>query len=203
MKEISRKDWGANPPKKGYSKNIDIKGLAVHYTAMAAPNTEDEEFKQLRNIQKFHQVDRGWNDIGYSFLVGNSGNLYIGRGKGARPASQGTNDGNKHYYSVCWLGAAEDTPSEAALNTIKELWQEIGGEIKPHSDFKATACCGDYLRNWIKEVKSPQLSNESKDHPINTGSIEEKLKELEKEIESLKAKMRSLEALLLKGNKPF
>jgi len=99
MNKISREQWGAYPPKKGYSKNIDIKGLAVHYSAIAAPKNELEEIKQLQNIQKFHQVDRGWNDIGYSFLVGDSGNLYIGRGLGNRPASQGTNDGNKQYYS--------------------------------------------------------------------------------------------------------
>ena len=63
MNKINREQWGAYPPKKPYSKNIDIKGLAVHYSAMAAPQNELEEIKQLQNIQKFHQVDRGWNDI--------------------------------------------------------------------------------------------------------------------------------------------
>lgn len=46
-------------------------------------------------------------------------------------------------------------------------------------------------------------SNKSTDHPINTGSIEKRLDELLEEIDELKSKMRSLEVLLLKGNKPL
>jgi len=34
MKQITREQWGAKPPKNAYSTNIDIKGLAVHYSAM-------------------------------------------------------------------------------------------------------------------------------------------------------------------------
>jgi len=46
------------------------------------------------------------------------------------------------------------------------------------------------------------INNKSTNHPINTGSVEEKLEELKKEIKELKSKMRSLEVLLLK-NKPL
>jgi len=46
MKQITREQWGAKPPKNSYSKNIDIKGLAVHYSAMSAPKNEVEEIQQ-------------------------------------------------------------------------------------------------------------------------------------------------------------
>lgn len=199
MKEITREQWGAVPPKKAYSKNIDIKGLAVHYSAMKAPSNELQEIQQLKNIQKFHQVDRGWNDIGYSFLVGNSGNLYVGRGFGNRPASQGTNDGNKQYYSVCWLGGQNEKPSQKALKTIKNLWKEIGGELKPHSDFKATNCPDNFLREWIKEVKKP-VDNKQKEHIVLADPIQKDLEQIKDELKHLQAEVKALrETYILKG----
>lgn len=202
MNKITREQWGAYPPKKNYSHNIDIKGLAVHYSAIAAPKNELEEIQQLQNIQKFHQVDRGWNDIGYSFLVGDSGNLYIGRGFGNRPASQGTNDGNKQYYSVCWLGGVNDKPSSKALKTIKNLWKEIGGELKPHSFFKATKCPDDFLRDWITNIQKPQTDNKDKEHLVLVDPLKKDLEDIKDEIKHLKAEVKALrETWILKGLK--
>ena len=201
MNLITRERWGAKPPKKPYSKNIDIKGLAVHYSAIAAPQNELEEIQQLKNIQKFHQVDRGWNDIAYSFLVGNSGNLYEGRSFGHRPASQGTNDGNKQYYSVCWLGGENNTPSKKALKTIKDLWIKIGGELKPHSEFKATKCPDDFLRDWIVKVQKP-VDNKQKDHVVLADPIKKDLDEIKDELKHLRAEVKALrQTWILKGFK--
>jgi len=200
MKKITREQWGAKPPKNAYSQNIDIKGLAVHYTAMDSPQNEIEEIQQLKNIQKFHQVDRGWNDIGYSFLVGNSGNLYVGRDFGNRPASQGTNDGNKQYYSVCWMGGENDTPTPQALKTIKNLWKEIGGELKPHSFFKATNCPDYFLRSWIVDIQEPIIDNKQKDHLVLADTVNKDLQELKDEVKHLKTEIKALrETWILKG----
>mgnify|MGYP003147665195 FL=1 len=57
---------------------------------------------------------------------------------------------------------------------------------------------------WVDYIDydGEMINNKSTNHPINTGSVEEKLEELKKEIKELKSKMRSLEVLLLK-NKPL
>ena len=191
---ISRDIWGALPPKNAYSKNIAEKmGLAVHYTAMTTAVDYKDELKQLKNIQKFHQVDRGWNDIGYSFLVGNTGRVYEGRGFGNRPASQGSNTGNKNYYSICWLGDAVGTPSKEALASIKQLWKHIGGEIKPHKEFKQTSCPGLYLTSWIgglsvlKEIiEEKKLSNKDTQDRVITPLVEDRLSKLEKEVAGIR-----------------
>lgn len=194
MNIIDRDVWGANPPKTAYSKNIAKKmNLAVHYTAMATAIDYEDELKQLKNIQKFHQIDRGWNDIGYSFLVGNTGNVYEGRGFGNRPASQGTNAGNKNYYSICWLGDAAGTPSKEALDSIKQLWKQIGGEIKPHKVFKKTSCPGLYLTTWIdslsvlKEIlEEKELSNKDTQDTLISSLVEERLTKLEKDLAGIR-----------------
>ena len=157
IKIYTRKEWGANPVKRTPSKIKEVKGLAVHWSAFPKPNNVQEEINQVRRIQDLHQNDRGSNDIAYSFLVGDSGNVYVGRGMKNRTASQGgrsrsqINYNNAYYLSVCWLGGAKNTdaPSKEAVNSVKELWNEIGGELLPHSYFKNTECCGDAWRTLI------------------------------------------------------
>lgn len=157
MKIIKRSDWGANKPKSNYSKLGEVKGLVIHWSAYPTAMSEDEEFSQIKTIQALHQNDRGWNDIAYNYCVGDSGNIYEARGEGNRSAAQGGNTkqeanfNNKHYVAVCWLGGSkpDDQPSKAAVSAVKELWKQVGGELRPHSSFKSTSCPGDAWRKWI------------------------------------------------------
>ena len=112
-----------------------------------------QRWTNVRQIQRLHQVDRGWNDVAYNFLVGDTGQIYEGRGFGNRSAAQGGNSrqeinyNNKHYVAVCWLGGSEPThkPSDKAVKSIKWLYEQVGGELRPHSSFKQTSCPGDRL----------------------------------------------------------
>jgi len=157
MKIITKDVWGAKAPKSRYSKIGDVKGLVVHWSAYPKALNEAEEINQVKQIQELHQNDRGWNDIAYNFCVGDSGNLYEARGLDNRSAAQGGNTrqeinyNNKHFYAVCWLGGSnpEDQPSKEAVAAVKELWKEVGGDIRPHSSFKSTNCPGDSWRKWI------------------------------------------------------
>lgn len=36
----------------------------------------------MRKMQDMHQLNNGWNDIGYSFAIGGDGRIYHGRGYG-------------------------------------------------------------------------------------------------------------------------
>jgi hypothetical protein len=176
MKLIKRSDWGANSPKSSYSKLGEVKGLVIHWSAYPTAMSEDEEYSQIKTIQNLHQNDRGWNDIAYNYCVGDSGNIYEARGEGNRSAAQGGNTrqevnyNNKHYVAVCWLGGSnpDDQPSKEAVLAVKELWKQVGGELRPHSSFKSTSCPGDAWRKWIdgrltivpKEVKTKEKVKE-------------------------------------------
>tara|TARA_R110000751_G_scaffold296_2_gene1329 strand:+ start:158 stop:940 length:783 start_codon:yes stop_codon:yes gene_type:complete len=177
MKITTRKEWGAKPPKKGFSKLGEVKGLVVHWSAYPTAISKEEELSQLTQIQALHQNDRKWNDIAYNFCVGDSGTLYEARGFGNRSAAQGgktrdeINYNNKHYIAVCWLGGsnADDQPSKEAVSAVKELWKKVGGQLRPHSSFKSTSCPGDMWRKWIdnrltfvpKEVKAAEVVKET------------------------------------------
>ena len=157
MNIITRQDWGAKEPKSRFSKLAEVKGLVVHWSAYPTALDVEEEKAQVRQIQALHQNDRGWNDIAYNYCVGDSGNLYEARGENNRSAAQGGNTreevnyNNRHFYAVCWLGGSnpDDQPSEKAVMAVKELWKEVGGDLRPHSSFKSTNCPGDAWRKWI------------------------------------------------------
>ncbi len=88
--------------------------MAFHHAAGFWANTHEEGLAQLKAIQDLHQNIRGWSDIGYHFVLDQSGRLYQGRPFLRGPASLdsapalamgahvgGHNTGN---IGVCMLG---------------------------------------------------------------------------------------------------
>lgn len=162
MTFVSRKEWGAKPPKDQPTKiNLgQARGMAVHYEAVDRAGVKHERCDDIvRAIQRFHQETRGWDDIAYSFLVCRHGFVYEGRGWGVRTAANGTNDGNAAFHAVCFMdddqpGTQDATPEAlcALALVIRECRQKgWGAEVKPHSAFKSTTCPGNELKTWIRD----------------------------------------------------
>lgn len=161
MTFVSRKQWGAKPPKDETPTKISLgqaRGMAVHYEAVDRAGVKHEHCDDIvRGIQDFHQKARRWNDIAYSFLVCRHGYVYEGRGWGIRTAANGTNDSNAAFHAVCFMdddqpGTQDATPE--ALSALALVIRECrekgwGSEVKPHSAFKPTSCPGNELRAWI------------------------------------------------------
>lgn len=63
---ISRKDWGAKPPKDINYINKTVPIVIIHHSAGPACNSTPECSKIVLGIQNFHQETRGWLDIGYT-----------------------------------------------------------------------------------------------------------------------------------------
>ena len=193
--------WGAKPNKTKFSKLGEVKGLVVHWSAYPVAVGNQAEMDQCKTIQRLHQVDRGWNDIAYNFLVGDTGQIYEGRGFGNRSAAQGgnsreeTNHNNKHYIAVCWLGGSKptDKPSAEARAAVSWLYEQVGGELRPHSSFKQTQCPGDEWRQWIIEKKSPPVSttdNQSPPDMIHPQFINKKLDTIIAKLENIETKLK-------------
>jgi len=154
---------------------------------------------QCKKIQRLHQEDRGWNDVAYNFLVGDTGQIYEGRGFGNRSAAQGGNSrqeinyNNKHYVAVCWLGGSKptDKPSDKAVESVKWLYEQVGGELRPHSSFKQTDCPGDAWRQHIVEgLAVSTISNESPPDMIHPEFIQKKLDTIIAKLENIENKLK-------------
>lgn len=157
MTFYSRADWGARPYKgtPTYVPPSDRKRFVAHYSTGQELGVEDCA-QWVRNIQKFHQDGRGWDDIGYNFLVCKHGDVWEGRGWTVQGAH--APGANRDGYGVCFLGnddpGVEDVTPEARAS-FRAMYSEAvkrSGSLAAigHRDVKSTACPGDELYTWIK-----------------------------------------------------
>lgn len=78
---VSRSEWGAKPPKQIQPIGKAVPYVIIHHSeSPAACFTSAKCSQAMRSMQRFHQNERGWDDIGYSFAIGGDGKVYEGRG---------------------------------------------------------------------------------------------------------------------------
>lgn len=147
MRIVEREAWGASPPSGGYQSCTWRTGtpLNVHHSAgshPAADATPAEEAAVVRAIQSYHQRVNGWTDVGYHFLIPESGRVYRGRPAGTRGAHSPSVN---HQPGACLLGDySAIAPTRAQLVALDELRRLYRlGPLVPHRDTYPTACPGD------------------------------------------------------------
>lgn len=114
----------------------------------------------MRSMQRFHQDTRGWDDIGYSFVVGSDGYVYEGRGwhwVGAHTLGH-----NSRGFGVAFVGNyTAALPTQAALRALRDQLPACAlraGLLRAdyallgHRQLVPTDCPGDalfgLLRTW-------------------------------------------------------
>ncbi|NXV81071.1 PGRP2 amidase, partial [Atlantisia rogersi] len=110
---VPRCMWGARPY-RGTPRllTLPLGAIYIHHTFI--PSVPCRTFsacsRDMRSMQHFHQDIRGWDDIGYSFVVGSDGYIYQGRGwtwVGAH-----TKGYNSKGYGVGYVGDFSVTPPD-------------------------------------------------------------------------------------------
>ncbi|NP_001290257.1 N-acetylmuramoyl-L-alanine amidase-like [Larimichthys crocea] len=118
---IPRCQWGAKANRgTPLPLSLPLRFLYVHHTyepsspCLSFPNCS----RDMRSMQRYHQEDRGWSDIGYSFVVGSDGYVYEGRGwKHLGTHTKGRNDVG---YGVSIIGNYTATlPSRHAMDLLR------------------------------------------------------------------------------------
>jgi hypothetical protein len=75
---ITRAEWGADESIRTSGRAFaPIRKLVVHHSASG--NSPSNPAAVVRDIYKFHVVDRGYADMGYNFVIDHRGNIYEGR----------------------------------------------------------------------------------------------------------------------------
>lgn len=167
----SRSEWGAQPPRQAY-RHERATHLAIHHTATTsagAADTWDECAAAVRAIQDFHMNTREWIDIGYNYLVCQTGALFQGREddnptRDVVAAHDGYNDGSVGTAGLGYFHPPENQqPTPSLIESFVDLfaWLAQRRRIDPqgssyyagygqafrniygHRDIKATACPGD------------------------------------------------------------
>lgn len=161
---IPRCVWGAAPPRIPlHSLSPPLQFLYIHHTSTPSKPCVNLQMcsQNMREMQQFHQKDRGWHDIGYSFVVGSDGYVYEGRGW----MSQGAHTRGRNHvgYGVAFIGDyTSHLPSRYAMELVRHHLVKCGvsnGFLQEnftmlgHRQVVNTSCPGDSLYSEIKTWK--------------------------------------------------
>lgn len=158
VKIITREEWKARPPVERVLMNTPVSYVVIHHGGIAKYCYNQKTCSAIvRHYQDLHLDDRGWFDIGYSFLIGEDGNAYEGRGwdyVGAHAPGY-----NSQSIGICVIGDFNDfLPNEAALKALSGLIDRgvsLGKisnnyHVIGHRQARDTLCPGNALYSYVQ-----------------------------------------------------
>ncbi|XP_077999532.1 peptidoglycan recognition protein-like [Glandiceps talaboti] len=157
VRVVSRNEWGARTPSQKSNMMVPVAYTFIHHTVSSTCHAIETCKSVVRGVQNNHMDTKGWNDIGYSFLIGQDGNAYEGRGWGVQGAH--TYGYNNRAHGISFIGNFDNQlPNQLAINATKALIKcgVDRGYIKEnysllgHRDVASTACPGNALYDDIK-----------------------------------------------------
>lgn len=162
---VTREQAGLRKP-TSVSRNISPQsgGVALHYGGWSIPTTTHAScIRRWKSWQDYH-MGKNWVDIAYTMGVCQHGYAFAGRGAFARTAGQGTNEGNRTHYAVCWIGGEQQKITSAALSAYAWCINELrsaggaGKSVKPHRYFNSTGCPGNDVAAAAKIVDGKTIN---------------------------------------------
>ncbi len=138
-----RSAWGARAPKDTNYGSV-IKKAVVHHTVSSNSYSQSQVPGMIAGIQAYHQDGRGWDDIGYNFVVDKYGGIWEGRGGGIdRPVIGAHASGfNTNTVGISVLGDySSATPSSATLEGVSRIagWKLYTGAVDPSGSSSFTS----------------------------------------------------------------
>jgi N-acetylmuramoyl-L-alanine amidase len=123
---ISRAGWGADESIRRAAPTYSdtVKAAFVHHTVQSNSYSPSESAALIRSDYLYHVRTRGWNDIGYNFLVDRYGRVFEGRYGGTTRAVLGAHAGgfNTDSTGVALLGTFSSTrPTSYMLAALERL----------------------------------------------------------------------------------
>ncbi|XP_066155414.1 peptidoglycan-recognition protein 2-like [Euwallacea fornicatus] len=157
---IDRTQWGALKANK-------IQPLAenpapivvVHHTDTPSCFSTLSCTKRVKSIQHYHKSTKGWDDIGYNFLIDSEGTVYEGRGWGLAGAH--ARGWNYRSIGISLIGKfQENSPSASQLQALEALIScgvekqniAMNYSLIGHRQATKTLCPGDSLFNIVKNM---------------------------------------------------
>lgn len=158
---VPRSAWGAEPLRDNHDPMAGVRRVTVHHTAELPAMSTRSDAELVKGVQRFHQDDRGWADIGYHYLIGRDGRVYQGRELHIQGAHAGGGN-NVENLGVSVVGDFSDgLPTAATLATLEHFLQHqmrtyevAADQLFGHREFKATACPGDVLFGWLESYRA-------------------------------------------------
>lgn len=152
---VSRAAWGAVTP-RGQQVRLTLPTPRVWLHHTVTTGVGSAAMRKVQNVA----FSRGFEDVSYSFVVDQDGNIFEGRGTGVVGAH--TKGDNSHSHAICCIGNFDvDEPSAALIDSVAWLLAHGRSEgwwrpprIVGHRDAPkaATACPGKNLYARLDEI---------------------------------------------------
>ncbi|MEV6303983.1 N-acetylmuramoyl-L-alanine amidase [Actinoplanes sp. NPDC051861] len=136
-KMITRAGWGANETmvKEAPAYTGAISVVFVHHTATGNGYACSETASVLRGIQAYQVRSKGWNDVGYNFLVDKCGTIFEGRAGGVNRSVLGahTLGFNNNASAIAVIGnfGATSIPAAARASVAQLAAYKLGAWGSP------------------------------------------------------------------------
>jgi hypothetical protein len=123
---VSRAGWGADESLRRAAPDYGdtVKAAFVHHTVQSNSYSPSESAALVRADYLYHVRSRGWNDVGYNFLVDRFGRVFEGRYGGITRPVIGAHAGgfNTNTTGVAMLGTfSASRPPSAMLGALQRL----------------------------------------------------------------------------------
>jgi hypothetical protein len=122
---IPRADWGASRCKPRTTPAYgSVRVAYVHHTVSLNGYSRSRAASVVLGVCLFHRNSRGWNDIGYDFLIDRYGRVFEGRAGGVDAPVIGAQAGgfNSESTGVSMIGNfARSAPPRAAMDSLARL----------------------------------------------------------------------------------
>ncbi|XP_031639443.1 peptidoglycan recognition protein 1-like [Contarinia nasturtii] len=128
LRIVKRNEWFALPPQRELERlELPAIRVIIAYTMGKCATTHRECSEIVRSFQADHIEMKGWDDIGYNFLIGGDGSVYVGRGWDYTGAHSRIY--NKRSICIAFIGTfRENAPPERSLIAAQQLI-EVGVKL--------------------------------------------------------------------------
>ncbi|MGH7151847.1 MAG: peptidoglycan recognition protein family protein, partial [Planctomycetota bacterium] len=157
---IPREGWNASPARSAARPMGVPRRITVHHSGRRSSGLAGADVaREIRGIQRDHQVRAGWADIAYHFVIDRTGRLWEGRPLSLQGAHAGNDAANRGNIGVCLLGDFDvEGPTAEQRQALRDLVLRLEslygippGEVFAHHRIRAaqglgsTNCPGRHL----------------------------------------------------------
>lgn len=128
----SRSEWGARGPKDTPTIASTVKLAVVHHSVSSNSYSPGQVPSIIRGIQAYHMDGRGWDDIGYNFVVDRYGGIWEGRGGGADRPVVGAHASGFNTASVGVMVLGDFSGVQPTAASIQSVGSVIGWKLALH-----------------------------------------------------------------------
>ena len=134
---VTRTEWGCPDGQvttHGSLSYTTVTHLIVHHTFSPSGAINGDWAAAVRSVWNFHVFSNGWADIGYNYVIDQTGVIYEGRAGGDNVIGAHFSGVNSGTMGVVVIGDfTNSTPPPAALNSLKKLlaWKADQRGIDP------------------------------------------------------------------------